>query len=77
MIVDKSGIPVSIVILPAAYHDLTPLYEISFPLPEKSILIGDKAYNCQSIEAGLAEFNIMLMPKRRKNMKKQWKPLRE
>ena len=48
------------------------MYEITFPLPDHSIVIADKAYNCGIIETALAEFGITLMPKRRKNMKKQW-----
>ena len=77
LIVDPRGIPVSLAILPGAYHDLTPLYEISSPLPENSTLIGDKAFNCKIMEAALAEFGITLMPKRRKNMKEQWSLFQE
>ena len=55
LIVDPDGLPVSLAILPAAYHDLTPLYEITSPLPQDTTVIGDKAYNCQLVESGLAE----------------------
>ena len=77
LIVDPDGLPVSLAILPAAYHDLTPLYEITSPLPQDTTVIGDKAYNCQLVESGLAELGIFLMPKRRKNMKRQWSLFQE
>jgi len=72
MLVDKSGIPVSIDILPGACHDLTPIYEITSSLPVNSTVLGDKAFNCKEIEEDLSELGITLMPKRRKNMKRQW-----
>ena len=72
LIVDTTGIPISLAILPGAYHDLTPVYEITSPLPQNSTVIGDKAFNCHLLESALSEFGITLMPKRRKNMKKQW-----
>ena len=62
LIADAKGIPVSFVILPAAYHDLTPLYEITTPLPQGSALIGDKVFNCKSLENDLANFGITLSP---------------
>jgi transposase len=77
LIVDTDGIPVSIAIMPGAYHDLTPLYEITSPLPQNSTVIGDKAFNCESDEKALKEFGVTLMPKRRKNMKKQWSLFQE
>jgi len=77
LIVDTDGIPVSLAILPGANHDITPMHEITFPLPMDSTVIGDKAYNCQFTEQSLAEFGITLMPVRRKNMKKQWSLFQE
>jgi len=67
-----NGIPVSIQILPGAFHDLTPMYEITYSLPKNSILIGDKAYNCKTTEEILKNYGINLMPIRKKNHKKQW-----
>ena len=72
MIVNRDGVPVSVQILPGAFHDLTPLFEITYSLPKNSILLGDKAYNCQSIEKILKDAGITLMPFRKKNSKKQW-----
>jgi replicative superfamily II helicase len=67
-----NGIPVSIQILPGAFHDLTPMYEITYSLPKNSVLIGDKAYNCKTTEDILKDYGINLMPIRKKNHKKQW-----
>lgn len=72
LIVDTKGIPVSLAIIPGAYHDLTPIYETTSPLPENSTVIGDKAFNSAFDEEALKSFGITLMPIRRKNMKKQW-----
>lgn len=72
LIVDTQGIPASVAIVPGAYHDITPVYELTSPLPEQSTVIGDKAYNCKTVEKAMKEFGTTLMPKRRKNMKHQW-----
>ena len=72
MITATNGVPVSIQILPAAFHDLTPIFEITNSLPKNSILLGDKAYNCESIEQFLKDAGVTLMPFRKKNYKKQW-----
>jgi len=77
LIVDTKGIPASMTILPGAYHDLTPIYEITAPLPHDSTVIGDKAFNCASDESNLKELGTTMMPRRRKNMKKQWTPFQE
>ena len=77
LIVDADVVPVSLAILPGADHDLTPLYEITSPLPQGATVIGDKAFNCQLVESELAEMSVFLMPKRRKNMKKQWSLFQE
>ena len=72
MITETSGIPVAIQIIPGAFHDLTPIFEITYSLPENSILLGDKAYNSEPIEKALKESGVTLMPFRKKNSKKQW-----
>jgi hypothetical protein len=56
-------------VLPAAFHDLTPLHELAVVLPAGARLFGDKAYNCAADEASmLAETNVRLIPARRANM---------
>ena len=74
LIVDPDGIPVSFVVYPASYHDIRPMYEITYRVPKNSIILGDKAYNCEFLEKSILELGIILMPTRRKNMKKQWSP---
>ena len=64
LIVDTKGIPASMTILPGAYHDLTPIYEITAPLPHDSTVIGDKAFNCASDESRLKELGTTMMPRR-------------
>lgn len=77
LIVNTNGIPVSMIILPGAEHDLTPIYEITNPLPQNSKVIGDKAFNSARDESILKELGTILMPRRRKNMKEQWTPFQE
>lgn len=72
LVTNLKGIPVAMQILPAAYHDLTPIYETTFTLPKESTLLTDKAFNSQPIEATLLSFGITLMPLRKKNYKLQW-----
>ena len=62
------GVPVAFELLPAAFHDLTPIYELSAELPAGATLYGDKAYNCAPAEAVLAADCVRLVPIRRSNM---------
>jgi hypothetical protein len=39
-----SGVPVAFEVLPASFHDLTPLHELAYSLPEGASLFGDKGY---------------------------------
>jgi hypothetical protein len=57
--------------LPGALHDLTPIYELSYELPQEAALYGDKAYNDSEAEELLANEGLRLIPIRRKNMKNQ------
>src|ERR1043165_3388892 len=57
------GIPVSFQLVPAAFHDLTPLHELAVVLPPGARLFGDKAYNSALDEAStLAETDVRLIP---------------
>ena len=63
------GIPVRFHLLPASFHDLTPLHELAYGLPSGSRLLGDKAFNSAPDEASiLQETGVRLVPRRRKNM---------
>jgi len=71
LVCDANGLPANFVILPAALHDLTPIYELSYELPTGSAIYGDKAYNDGDAEGILEIDGVRLIPIRRKNMKKQ------
>jgi len=71
LICTPHGLPVNFTMLPGAFHDLTPIYELSYALPAQSSLFGDKAYNDAIAEEILAEADLRLIPIRRKNMKNQ------
>ncbi len=72
LICTPSGVPVSFQLLPAAYHDLTPLHELAFALPPGARLIGDKASISAADAASLlADTGVRLIAARRKNMRPQ------
>jgi hypothetical protein len=69
LIVTPAGIPVSFDLVPAAYHDLTPIHELVERLPAGAVVYGDKAYNSADDEALIeGETGIRLVPRRRDNM---------
>ena len=56
----------------ASYHDLAPLHELSYGLPQGSVLYGDKAYLSAPDQASLQEAcQVVLVTIERKNMKEQ------
>jgi len=72
LVCTSAGIPVSFALLEASHHDLTPLHELCYVLPEGSCLYGDKGYNSADDETTLlAETGVKLVPTRRKDMKEQ------
>lgn len=69
LICTPSGVPVSFQLLPAAFHDLTPIHELAVVLPRTARLFGDKAYNSAADEASMLEqTGVRLIPVRRANM---------
>src|SRR3954449_3845944 len=69
LICTPNGIPVSFHLLPAGFHDLTPIHELAFVLPPDARLFGDKAYNSAADEATmLGETEVRLIPVRRAKM---------
>lgn len=63
------GVPVAFTILPAAYHDLTPVHELTYDLPPGAKVCGDKAYNSRQDEASIEEdTGVRLVPQRKVNM---------
>lgn len=72
LVCTPTGIPVSFALLEASHHDLTPLHELCYVLPEGSCVYGDKGYNSSDDEASLSvETGVKLAPARRKNMTEQ------
>lgn len=64
-----TGIPVRFEVLPAAEHDLTPIHELTFGLPEGATVFADKGY--LSAPDALAIFTatgVRLVAARRHNM---------
>lgn len=82
LVVTPEGIPVSFDLVPAAYHDLTPLHELMERLPGGAVVYADKAYTSADDEAMLeGGTGIRLVPRRRENMAAntlgEWFGLRE
>jgi hypothetical protein len=70
VVTTPGGVPVAFTMLPAALHDLTPVHELTFPLPPDAGVYTDKAYNSRKDEASiLAETGVRLVPIRKVNMR--------
>ena len=69
LVCTPEGLPVSFAIVAGGYHDLTPVHELTFALPEGAAVFGDKGYNSAPDEATIFdEIGVRLIPIRRKNM---------
>ncbi len=69
LVVTPGGIPVSFDLLPAAFHDLTPVHELMERLPSGACVYADKGDNSADDEAWIeGEAGIRLIAKRRANM---------
>jgi len=68
LICTPEGWPAAFELLPAAFHDLTPIYELTVNLPEDAGIFTDKAYNSAQDEEWLALDGVRLIPIRKKNM---------
>lgn len=69
LICTPEGQPVAFELLPGAYHDLTPIYELTVDLPKGATLFGDKGYNDAVSERFLLDDGgVRLVPIRKKNM---------
>ncbi len=72
LICDTQGMPVSFSVIAGGFHDLTPIHELTYGLPEEASVYGDKAFNAAADEASiLEETGVKLIPLRKKNMKEQ------
>jgi hypothetical protein len=64
-----AGVPVRFSMLPASYHDLTPIHELLWELPAGTWVIGDKGYISAADAASiLAETGVHLIAKAKDNM---------
>jgi hypothetical protein len=69
LVCTTDGVPVASVLLPASYHDLTPLHELLYGLPRGAYVYADKAYNSAPDEESLlAVTGVHLVPVRKDNM---------
>ncbi len=69
LIINPQGLPVAFNILPASFHDLTPIHELTWLLPPWCQLLGDKGYNSEPDEASIwEETRVRFVPIRKANM---------
>jgi hypothetical protein len=65
-----AGVPVAFDLVPGRLHDLTPIHELTYGLPDGATVYGDKGYNAAGDEATiLAEAGVRLVPIRKANMR--------
>jgi hypothetical protein len=70
LVCTTEGVPVACALLPAGYHDLTPVHELTFGLPAGAWVYADKAYNSAPDEASiLRDTHVRLVPLRKTNMR--------
>jgi IS5 family transposase len=78
MIVDADGVPVEFCFTPGSTSDIAGLKMLPCELPKGSLLFADRAYNSYTLEDDLREMaEIVLIPRRKKNMTKQHSRCRE
>lgn len=69
LVCSAEGLPVAFDLLPAAHHDLTPVHELTFNLPNGACVYTDKGYNSRPDETSILEAcGVRLIPIRRANM---------
>jgi hypothetical protein len=70
LVCTTDGVPVAFDLLPGGLHDLTPIHELTYGLPEGAAVYGDKAYNAGEDEASIAdETGVRLVPIRKAHMR--------
>jgi hypothetical protein len=70
LVCTPQGLPVVFDLLPAAYHDLTPLHELTVVLPSGSRVFADKGYINGKVAASiLKDTGVRLIAKPRRNMR--------
>jgi len=69
LVCTTAGIPVAGALLPAGYHDLTPIHELLYGLPPGAWVYADKAYNSAPDEASIRDdTGVRLVPIRKDHM---------
>jgi hypothetical protein len=70
LVCTTAGVPVAFDLVPGGLHDLPPVHELTYALPEGAAVYGDKGYNAAADEATiLDETEVRLVPIRRANMR--------
>jgi hypothetical protein len=70
LICSPTGVPLRFDLVPGGLHDLTPIHELTYGLPEGATVYADKGYNAALDEATiLADTAVRLVPIRRANMR--------
>lgn len=73
LICTPTGVPVSFQMLPGCWHDLTPIYELTFGLPKGARVYADKGYISSSVKRALRPTlkrdGVHLVAKHKSNMK--------
>jgi len=69
LVCTTDGLPVAFTLLPGAFHDLTPIHELTIGLPQDAWVYGDKGYNSAPDEAVIrATGGGLLVPLHKDNM---------
>jgi IS5 family transposase len=92
LICTPQGVPVRFQMLPASFHDLTPIYELTFGLPKGASVYADKGYISAQVKRALrptvrrgrskySRDGVHLVARHKENMKsntfEEWCGLRE
>jgi hypothetical protein len=72
LICTPAGVPVSFQMLPGSWHDLTPIYELTFSLPKGACVYADKGYVSalvkRALRPTLRREGVHLVAKHKKSM---------
>ena len=81
LVCTKDRVPVAFELLPASWHDLTAVYELTMDLPDGAVLYADKGYVSgvvkEHLQADVPERSVQLVSYQRANMKKNTQEERE
>jgi len=70
LVCTPDGLPAAFELLPAAYHDLTPIHELTVELPSGARVFADKGYiDRKSATSIFKDTGVRLIAKPRKNMR--------